>query len=113
LKSLVNDENLKRNNGISKSSLEVNNQPVLTAHIISNNNQSNNSSSNKHGLEKSSSTMSATKMQKSLFESAQRLKQKEFKYDANPSIRRCSLSLFKVGWLAFSVAKSNPRHIVR
>jgi len=105
LKSLVDDKNLKWNNGVSKSNLEVNNQPVLMAPIISNNNPS----LNKHGLEKLPSTMSAAKMQKSLFESAKRLKLKEFKYDANPSIRRRLLSLFMVSWLAFSAEKSSSK----
>jgi hypothetical protein len=80
------DENLKGNNSVSESNLGVNNQPVLTAPIISNNNSNNNLSLTKHGLDKLSSTMSAAKLQKSLFESAKRLKLKEFKYDANPSV---------------------------
>ncbi len=75
------------------------------APIISNNNPS----LNKHGLEKLPSTMSAAKMQKSLFESAKRLKLKEFKYDANPSTRRRLLSLFMVSWLAFSAEKSSSK----
>jgi hypothetical protein len=83
LKPSVDDKNLKWNNGVSESNLEVNNQPVLTAPIISNNDLS----LTKHGLEKLSLTMSAAKLQKSLFESAKRLKLKEFNYDANPSIR--------------------------
>ena len=79
---------MKRNNGISKTNLEVNNQPVLTAPIISNNNPNNNLPLTKHGLDKLSLTMSAAKLQKSLFESAKHLKLKDFKYDANPSVRR-------------------------
>jgi hypothetical protein len=94
LKPLVNDKILKQNNGISKSNLEVNNQPVLTVPIISNNNSNNNLSLTKHGLDKLSLTMSAAKLQKSLFESAKRLKLKEFKYDANPSIRRRLFKFF-------------------
>jgi hypothetical protein len=109
LKSLVNDENLKRNNGISKTNLEVNNQPVLTAPIISYNNPNNNLPLTKHGLDKLSLTMSAAKLQKSLFESAKHLKLKEFKYDTNPSIHRWLLKSFMVSWLAFSEEKSNSK----
>jgi hypothetical protein len=83
LKPSVDDKNLKWNNGVSESNLEVNNQLVLTAPIISNNDLS----LTKHGLDKLSLTMSAMKLQKSLFESTKRLKLKEFNYDANPSIR--------------------------
>jgi hypothetical protein len=88
LKPSVDDKNLKWNNGVSASNLEVNNQPVLTVPIISNNNSNNNLSLTKHGLDKLSSTMSAAKLPKSLFESAQHLKLKEFKYNANPSVHR-------------------------
>jgi len=79
LKPSVNDKNLKWNNVVSESNLEVNNQLVLTVPIISKNHSNNNLSLTKHGLDKLSSTMSAAKLQKSLFESAKRLKLKEFK----------------------------------
>ena len=88
LKPSVDDKNLKRENGVSESNLAVNNQPVVTAPIISNNNSTDHPSLPEHGLDKLSLTMSAAKLQKSLFESAKRLKLKVFKYDANPSVRR-------------------------
>jgi hypothetical protein len=65
---------LKRNNGVSK--LLADNQPGSTAPDISNNSSNNNPSSNQHGLAKLPPTMSAEKLQKSLFESAKRLKTK-------------------------------------
>jgi hypothetical protein len=86
LKPSVDDKNLKRENGVSEPNLAVNNQPVMTVPIISNNNSTDHLSLPKHGLDNLSSTMSAAKLQKSLSESAKRLKLKDFKYDANPSV---------------------------